>query len=159
MMDTKQYVIVKETTEGGPLTFTKLRMGSSREEYDKKADELGGIVVCEDDLPECTDPTDLRLQKGKIVVDVLPKANRIMNGLRGIRNQKLRELDLISMRAIEDGDMDKLKKIKEKKDELRDLPQVVGEKLQKIIDAPKKKYETKLKDISKIKIQIKDLEN
>jgi len=63
------------------------------------------------------------------------------------------------MRAIEDGDMDKLKKIKEKKDELRDLPQVVGEKLQKIIDAPKKKYETKLKDISKIKIKIKDLEN
>lgn len=158
-METKEYVIVKETFTGGPLTFTKLRMGSSREEYDKKADELDGVVVCEDDLPEYTDPTDLRLQKGKIVVDVLPKANRIMNRLRSIRNQKLDELDLISMRAIEDGDMDKLKKIKEKKDELRDLPQVVGEKLQKIIDAPKKKYETKLKDISKIKIQIKDLEN
>lgn len=158
-MDTKQYVIVRETTEGGQLRFTKLRVGTPREEYDKKAEELGGIVVCEDDLPEHTDPTDLRLQKGKVVVDVLPKANRIMNGLRGIRNRKLNELDLLSMRAIEDGDMDKIKKIKEKKDELRDLPQVVGEKLQKIVDAPRKKYTTKLKDMAKLKIQIKDLED
>lgn len=65
-------------------------------------------------------------KKRKKIVEDMEKCQEIhLQRLREWRNNKLKELDYDSMRAIEDDDRKKLSEIKRKKQDLRDLPDTV----------------------------------
>ena len=103
------------------------------------------------DLPDSQDRDHWVISKGKVIISPESVAREMTDTIRLIRNSKLTSLDVPSMRAMEDGDMDTSKDIKKKKDVLRELPSMVEEKLNKIINS-KKKPATKLKELQKFHV-------
>ena len=146
-----KYIIVK--SNGSGLEFTQLLgKDQSKEAYEAKAESMGAVVVEQDSIPTVNNLDDLALDGNKVVIDPQAKINRVISNVRRARDAKLQNLDVESMRAIEDGDTDKLQEVKEKKQQLRDLPAALSEKMDKITKAPRKRTQTKMKDIDKIKL-------
>jgi hypothetical protein len=136
----------------GSIRIVQLLGDPSKEAYEAKAKEMNGIVVESDDIPQTMHRGDLRLVDNKIVVSPEPKKQRMIRAIRGIRNQKLTQLDVPSLRAMEDGDTKKSAEIKAKKQILRDLPEIVEQRLSKITDNKRKKDATKLKELQEFRV-------
>lgn len=146
-----EYRVVTELPNGG-VSLTQLLVGDqTREDYEKMAKETDGIVVDVVDLPDSQDRDHWVISKGKVIISPESVAREMTDMIRLIRNSKLTSLDVPSMRAMEDGDMDASKDIKKKKDVLREIPSMVEEKLNKIINS-KKKPATKLKELQKFHV-------
>jgi hypothetical protein len=145
-----EYRIVQEISHN-KVSLTQLLGDVSLEEYKKKAKEMGGVVVDVDDLPDSQDRDHWVLSKDKVIISPESIAREMTDTIRMIRDYKLTSLDLPSMRAMEDGDMDTVKDIKKKKDVLRELPSMIEDKLNKIINS-KKKPVTKLKELKKFHV-------
>ena len=150
-----EYRLVKANGSRG-VSVTQLLGDKTKEDYEKKAQQDGAVVVKTEDLP----PAEVRphwvLDGEKVVVSVESVANEMKWNIRNIRDVKLKALDVPSMRALEDGDVEKSAEIKEKKQILRDLPEKVEADLDKIIKNSRKRNATKLKDLGKY--HLKELE-
>ena len=146
-----EYRVVVEQPNG-TLSFTQL-LGDDRSKlaYMKKAKDMSGIVIDVKNIPIHDNQEDLRLNNNKIIIDPQPKMQRILDGARDARASRFTELDIESVRAMEDGDTDKLAEIKTKKQALRDLPDNLEKSLNKIIKT-KKKSATKIKELNALRI-------
>lgn len=128
--------------------------GESEEDCLKRIAKLkGGSVVKVGDKKVWPASTQYRSawrydpKKGKINVDLNVAIEHMVERIRFQRDGKLAELDVPSMRALEDGDTEKSAEIKERKQMLRDLPEVVRERLDNIANG-KGREATKLKKLS-----------
>ena len=144
---------VARANAGGGVALTQLLGDRSLEEYEQKAAEVGGVVVKVEDLPSSEDRPHWVLDGKKVVVSAESIANEMKTNIRHIRDAKLQALDIPSMRALEDGDVEKSQEIKAKKQMLRDLPEKVEADLDKIVKNSRKRTTTKIKDLNKYHLE------
>ena len=154
-MSLSDFRIIKQNGNGGVIIRQVLEAARMPGESDEQAlDRLadGNLIVGIDELPPRETRSAWSVSKGKLVVDKQKVKDSVMARVRSIRNAKLAELDVPSIRAIEDGDTEKSAEIKAKKQELRDLPEIVEQRLSKITDNKRKKDATKLKELQEFRV-------
>lgn len=129
-------------------------LSGDMETLERIASEVDGFIIKVQDLPERSDrgAWKLDVENQKITIDMDVIAEGVLRNIRAIRNHKLSELDVPSIRAIEDGDTEKSAEIKAKKQELRDLPENVEQRLAKITGNKRKKDATKLKELREFRV-------
>jgi len=150
-MKIEEYRVATQN-ENELVRITELMKGGKKE-LESLAKEQNGIVVHLKDIPkqEYTYAWELDRKKKKIVINLSLVCNFMCNVFRNRRNQMLKDLDLASMRAIEEGEQEQLKHIVDAKKQLRDLPEKIEKHLQKIVNS-KKRDSTKLKELENFKI-------
>jgi hypothetical protein len=72
--------------------------------------------------------------ESKIDIDINKAQNIHLGRLRDIRNKKLKDLDIEVTIAVETGDSAKLAILRDKKQELRDMPDLIKVELESIVD-------------------------
>jgi uncharacterized protein YktB (UPF0637 family) len=156
-MDSQNYRVVRERSNGAVSVIQIMKSG--KEQLEKYAKEKNGFIIHVDKIPDTTYRYAwvVDRKKKKIIVDARIVADSLLSTIRSIRNGKLAELDVPSIRALEDGDVEESKRIKARKQELRDLPEKVKERLDKIVNNARKRNETKIKELEKFKVR--ELEN
>lgn len=158
-MSLSDYVIIIDTIPVRCMSITadaKQLDESDEEALSRIAQEVGGTV-----MPNNSETFSVarnyrnawifnKVNK-KIDVDLEIVKQEFLISMRNSRNYKLISFDVPFMRALEDGDTEKIQAIKKKKQRLRDLPVSVEDRLNTII-ASRKPIKTKLEEIENLPI-------
>lgn len=158
-MSLSEYVVVlSNRKESIPVVITtitedyKFPWESDNDALKRKADEIGGVVV-KNDKETFWAPREYRSSwrfnhaTMKIELDLNDIKDNMIQNIRKRRNKKLNKLDIPFMRALEEDNTEELKKIKEKKKILRDLPVIVEQRLNDIVNSKKFKPAKKLEQL------------
>lgn len=157
-MALSDYLIVV-SSENSPVRIINVlegaRIGSETDEQllERMAKENGGIVVENDPKTfwadrEFRSAWRFNANRKRIDIDFESVKSDLMRGFRKRRNVSLIRLDVPFMRALETDNQSVISEIRTKKQELRDLPPIIEQRLDAIINDSKLNPKRKLEELS-----------